>query len=159
MITANEIANFGMAGAEQPKRWALFPILLGLAAPAIVLSIIDARVLLDSSVILQVYIFALLAISAGIFFISVFEKGEVTGISIDRKSRQVVINRTGVFARTEQAVDFVDISAFRFETRCDDDGYETSLPVIALTTKDTIALPAGTTESDLVAMRAFVKLR
>lgn len=42
------------------------------------------------------------------------------------------------------------------DTRYDDDGYYTSVPVLILTTRENVQLPAGTTEADIATLRAML---
>ena len=42
------------------------------------------------------------------------------------------------------------------DTRYDDDGYYTSVPVLILTTRENVQLPAGTTEADIATLREML---
>ena len=65
--------------------------------------------------------------------------------------------KPGHGARAPTKLPFADIATVRTETRYDDDGYQTTLPVLVLTTREIVQLPIGTTESDVATMRAMLR--
>lgn len=154
--TVTDSADFGV-GTSSAHRPALVPILLGLLGPIVVLSVIDIRALANASVIVHVYLFTIFAIALGAYIISVFEPGEITRVSVDRKSRIVQLERTGLLARSTLEIPFVEIATVRVDVTADDDGYETAVPVIVLTTREVLPLPAGTSEVDIATMRQLLK--
>lgn len=149
--------EFGGHAAEAVYRIALAPVLIGLSAPVLVLLLVDAQALGSVNLIIQLYVYALFVIATLLFVISVFDQGEVTRITVEKSAKRVLIERTGMLARSVSELPFSDIASVRMETRCDDDGYETTIPLIVLTTRDTLPMPAGTTESEIAAMRALLK--
>ena len=153
-----ESAEFGIQSDHVAHRHALPPILLGLLAPMLLFMLIDPRALSSISVIAPVYLFAIFIIAGGAYLISVFETGQVTRVTVDRPSRTVVVHRTGVLAKSAMEIAFADIATIRIETRYDDDGYETAMPVLVLSTREAVQLPAGTTAADIAKMRAMLKL-
>jgi hypothetical protein len=152
-----DAVDFGVQTAEGRHAHALVPVLLGLLGPIAVLSIIDIRALANASVIIHIYMFALFVIALGAYIISVFEPGEITRVTVDRKARLVVLERTGLLARKNIEVPFSDIATVRVDVHGDDDGYETAVPVIILTSRDVLPLPAGTSEADVATMRTMLK--
>lgn len=154
---APQTADFGLASDSARGRHALVPILLGMLGPIVVLSVIDIRALANASVIVHVYLFTIFAIALGAYIISVLEPGEITRVAVDRKSRIVSLERTGLLARSTMEVPFSEISTVRIEVHADDDGYETTVPVIVLISREVLPLPAGTTETDLATMRSMLK--
>ena len=114
---------------------------------------------MNVSVVMHIYLAAIFLIAAGAYFISLFETGEVTRVTVNGKTRLVVIERTGLLAKSASEIRFEDIASVRVETRYDDDGYETAIPVIILTTRETVPLPAGTSESEVATMRALLNRR
>ena len=159
MQTSTETAQFGVESENGGARYALPMILLGLLAPALALFIVDPRALMNVSVVMHIYLAAIFLIAAGAYFISLFETGEVTRVTVNGKTRLVVIERTGLLAKSASEIRFEDIASVRVETRYDDDGYETAIPVIILTTRETVPLPAGTSESEVATMRALLNRR
>ena len=138
-------------------RHALVPVLLGLAAPVIVLSLVDPRALASASVILHVYLFLIFAIATTAYIYSVFAPGDITKVTFQKRRRVVIAERAGLFATTRSEILFSDIASVRIENRYDDDGYETPVPVIVLTDHKVLPLPAGTTEADVTAMRGLMR--
>ncbi len=149
--------DFGVESPSTRHQLALAPILMGLAAPVLVLLLIDANALSSASLVIQLYLYAMFAIATGAYIVSIFETGDVTRVTMDRKARLYHVERTGILSKSVHEVPFADVAAVRIETRYDDDGYQTPMPVLVLTTREVVALPAGTTESDVVTMRAMMK--
>ena len=150
-------AHFGVETQEATHRFALVPILIGLSAPALVLLLIDPHALASASLVIQLYLYALFAIATGAYLVSLFDTGEVTRVTMDNKARRFIVERTGMLVKSETEILYADVATIRVETRYDDDGYQTSVPVLVLTTRETVPLPAGTTEGNVVAMRAMMK--
>ena len=96
-------------------------------------------------------------IAALAFVYSVFDPGEITRVTFDKQARQVVADRSGLFATSMIEIPFSDIAAVRIETRYDDDGYESNIPIMVLTGHKVIQLPAGTTAADVAKMRDLMK--
>jgi hypothetical protein len=145
-------------GGDAPSRsLALAPILMGLAAPVLVLLLIDADALSSASLIIQLYLYAMFAVATGAYIVSIFETGDVTGVTMDGPARKFIVERTGLIAKSALEIPYADVAAVRIETRYDDDGYQTAMPVLVLTTREVVPLPAGTTESDVLTMRAMMK--
>ena len=158
--TVEDLANeeFGVeTESTYAGRHALVPVLLGLAAPVIVLSLVDPRALASASVILHVYLFLIFAIATGAYIYSVFAPGDITKVTFQKRQRVVIVERAGLFATTKSEVLFSDIASVRIETHYDDDGYETAVPVIVLTDHKFLQLPAGTTQADVDAMRGLMR--
>lgn len=155
--SANAQEQFGMNGKPRFGRLQLLlPVLIGLSAPVLALLVVDPRALASFSVMIQIYLIALLIIATIAFVISIFDQGDVTNVIFDRTSKIVIIERTGLLARKLTEVPFVDIANIRIETRYDDDGYQAAVPFLTLSTHETIQLPAGTGEVEVAAMRAIL---
>lgn len=135
---------------------ALAPILIGLLAPVMVLFAVDPRALKSASVLLHIYIGAIFVIATIGYIISVIDDGEVTKVSFDKDSRTITVEKTGVVAKKKSVIPFADVASLRMETRYDDDGYKASVPLLVLSTRETIALPAETTDADVAAMRELL---
>jgi hypothetical protein len=147
-------------GVETESRFvgthALVPILIGLMAPVMVLFIVDPRALKSANLLLHIYLFAIFLIATGAYIISVVDKGDVTRVVFDKDARHILIERTGLLARKATEVPFTDVASLRIETRYDDDGYKTQVPLLVLSTRETLELPATLTEADVAAMRTLI---
>lgn len=157
MTGTAKTGQFSVQSSVSTHRHGLPMVLLGLLAPVIVLLIIDPRAVANVSVVAHIYMWALFVIAAFAFLFSVFETADVTSVTFDKPSRSITLERTGSLAKSETSLRFGDVSTVRIESRYDDDGYQTSIPVLVLTTRETIPLPAGTTEQDVIAMRAMLE--
>lgn len=135
---------------------AMGPVLIGLLAPALVLMFLDPRALVSANVLLHIYLGAIFVIATGAYIVSVFDPGRVTRIDLLESERVLALERTGLVAKKTVYIPFSDIASLRIETRYDDDGYKSSVPIIALTTHETIELPEALTEANLVAMRRLI---
>ena len=156
-VPANAHEKFGTEGGSRSGRWhLLLPVLIGLLAPTLALLLVDARALASFSVMIQMYLIAMLIIATGAFVISIFDQGEVTKVVFDKANKVVAVERTGLLATRLTEIPFVDIASIRIETRYDDDGYQAAVPVLTLSSRETIPLPAGTGETEVAAMRAII---
>ena len=152
------LEHFGVeAETGYTGRHALVPVLIGLIAPVLVLSVIDPRALASASVIFHIYLFLIFVVATGAYIYSVVEPGEITRVAFDRQKRQVLLDRSGLFATSTIEIPFSDVSTVRMETRYDEDGYQSEMPVLVLVDHKTMPLPAGTTEADEATMRALMK--
>ena len=155
--SANAQDQFGVDGQTRVGRLhVLMPILVGLVAPVCALLVVDPRALASFSVMIQIYLIALLIIATIAFVISIFDQGDVTKVIFDRANKVVIVERTGLLARKLTEIPFVDIANIRIETRYDDDGYQAAVPFLTLSTHETIPLPVGTGEVEVAAMRAIL---
>lgn len=158
-MTSSAAANeqFGVESeTSYTGRHALVPVLIGLTSPILVISLIDPRALASVSVIFHIYLFLIFVVATGAYIYSVIEPGEITKVTFDKKSRKVMVTRSGLFATTAEEVPFYDIAAVRIEARFDDDGYQTDIPVMVMTDHKTMLLPAGTSEGDVIKIRAIL---
>lgn len=156
MSAGSRNAHFAVTTERSAHAHALPPILLGLLAPMLVFLLIDPRALADASLIAHVYMVAIFVIASIAYFISVFETPESTGLFADRASKLITVEKTGLLARSKLEIPFADVASVRMDTRYDDDGYYTSVPVLILTTRENVPLPAGTTEADIATLRAML---
>lgn len=147
-------------GVESTARLANFhaamPVLIGLAAPIMVLFAIDSRALSSANVLLHLYPLAIFVLGTVVYIINVFDQGDVTKIIFDKPARTLQIERTGLLSKKSEMLDFDDIAHIRMDWHFDDDGYKTAMPQIVLSSHDTIPLPANTTEADIAAMRQII---
>jgi len=157
MQSALQTAPLTVRSSRSLHRHALPPVLLGLLASMLLLLLIDPRALVGASLIAHAYMIAIFVLASAAYLFSLFEAGEVTGAEVDHAHAIVTIERTGLFARSIQKIPFADISTVRMDTRYDNDGYPTSVPVLVLTSHELLPLPTGTTESDIANMRAMLR--
>lgn len=147
-------------GAEGQPRFlashAIAPILIGLMAPALALFVIDPRALNSASVLVHVYLGALFVIATGAYIVTVFDSGEVTRVAFARDRRVIEVERTGLLARKTTEIPFSDVATLRIETRYDDDGYRSDVPLLVLTTHEVLELPATTSAADIATMRGLL---
>lgn len=149
--------TFSVQSVRATTRNLLPTVLICMVAPVLVFLVIDPRAFSSATVIAHVYLPAIFIIAFVAYLISVFEPGEVTSVTIDRPSRAVVVERTGMLAKSAMSLSFMDIATARIEKSFDADGYETSMPVLVLTTREVIEMPEGTTEADVATIRAMLR--
>jgi hypothetical protein len=138
---------------------ALVPILLGLLTPVAVLALLDPRSLVHASLLINIYLFAAMTISTGVFLLSVFRPGEVISVTFDQATEQAEFVMSGTFAHKVLHVPFAKIAGAVVDVQYDDDGYKYLMPIVKLTSGQLIGLPAGTTEDDVADIRATLHLQ
>lgn len=156
MSSSSESISFSFEADAAKRLHAIGPVLIGLLAPVLVLMLVDARALGSASVLMHVYLGAIFVIATIAYVISVFDPGEVTRVDFLAKDRVVEVERTGLVAKKIVAIPFSDIATLRIETRYDDDGYRRDVPLIVLTTHETVELPETATEAEVSAMRRLI---
>ena len=122
--------NFSIQTENAPRRSILPLILFALAAPVLVLIAVDPRAFSSATVIAYIYLPAIFVVAMVAFLISVFETGDVTSVTIDKPTRTVTVVRSGMLAKSAISLPFAEVITARIETRYDDDGYKTLLPVL-----------------------------
>lgn len=157
MANSDQI-TFAVEGGStaSARQHAIAPILIGLLAPVLVLLTIDPRALGSATVLLHIYLGAIFIIATIAYIISVFDGGQVTQITVLEDERALAVELTGLVAKKTIMVPFRDVASLRVETRYDDDGYRSDIPLIVLTTRQVIELPESLAEADLAAMRRFI---
>lgn len=156
MSSSSESISFSFEADAARRLHAIAPVLIGLMAPVLVLLLVDARALGSASVLLHVYLGAIFVIATIAYIIGVFDPGEVTRVDFLAKERAIEVERTGLVAKKSVVIPFSDIATLRIETRYDDDGYRRDVPLIVLTTHETIELPQTATEAEVAAMRRLI---
>jgi hypothetical protein len=157
MLGTAQSAKYSVQSERAASRNVLPTVLLAMVGPVLVFLVIDPRAFSSASVIGHVYLPAIFIISCIAYLISVFETGEVTSITIDKPGRTVAVERTGMLARSVLVLPFAEVATARIESRYDDDGYQTAMPVLVLATREIIPMPAGTTEADVTTIRAMLQ--
>ena len=157
MSAGSRNVHFAVTTERAAHAHALAPVLLGLLAPMLLFLIIDPRALRDASLIAHIYLVVIFVIASVAYLISVFETPESTGLLADQTDRQITVEKTGLLSRSKIEIPFADVASVRMDTRYDDDGYYTSMPVLVLKTRETVQLPVGTTEADIATLRAMLQ--
>ena len=156
MSNSSDSISFSFEPETGNRFHAIAPVLIGLLAPVLVLMLIDSRALGSASVLLHVYLGAIFVIATGAYIVSVFDPGEVTRVDFRAKERVIEVERTGLVAKKTAVIPFTDVATLRIETRYDDDGYRRDVPLIVLTTRETVELPDSTTEAEVGAVRRLI---
>lgn len=153
MSAASRNVHFAVTTERSGHVHALPPVLLGLLAPMLLFLLLD---LTNASIIAHVYLIAIFVIASAAYLISIFETPESTSMIADQGRQLITVEKTGLLARNNIEIPFSDVASVRMETRYDDDGYYTSLPILVLTTRGTVQLPTGTTDSDIATLRTML---
>lgn len=156
MSNSAEGISFSFEADTAKRMHAIAPVLIGLMAPVLVLMLVDSRALGSASVLLHVYLGAIFVIATGAYIVSVFDPGEVTRVDFIAKDRVIEVERTGLVAKKTTVIPFTDVASLRVETRYDDDGYRRDVPLLVLTTRETVELPETATEAEVAAMRRLI---
>ncbi len=138
---------------------ALVPILIGLSVPLLLFSLFDPRALGNVRFVLHIVMFAIAAVAAVVFFLSIVDPGHVVQAVFDPSRRTADLVRSGAFANNILTIPFDRITAVRLETAYDDDGYQQQVPLVVLAGRETHRLPAGTTADDIAAIKALIGRR
>lgn len=115
------------------------------------------RVLADAPLIAWVSMTAVFVTASAAAIISIVEPGEAISVTIDKARGLVVLEQSGLFARSVRHVRFQEIETFRIESRTDKGGFVAAIPMIVLKSQRTLPLPAGTSETDIASMREMVR--
>lgn len=148
--------QFAVRSERAAHRHALPPILIGMLAPMVLFLLIDPLALTNASLIAHVYMCTIYFAASAAYLISLFETGEVTSATVDRPSKTIIVERTGLLAKSTTEIAFADVAAVRVESHYDDDGHQTTRPVLVLSSRDIVPLPANATEADIATMRAML---
>lgn len=138
---------------------ALVPILIGLSLPILLFSVFEPRALANGRLVLHLVMLGVVLIAATVFFLSLVNPGNVVQAVFDPAKRTVELVRSGAFANNILSIPFDRIASVRIETTYDDDGYQQRVPLIVLTDREAHRLPAGTTETDVAAIRTLLVRR
>lgn len=153
MSAASRNEHFAVKMERSSHVQALPSVLLGLLAPMLLFLLAD---LADASIVAYVYLVAIFVIASAAYLISIFETLESTSMIADQHRQLITVEKTGLLARKSIEIPFSNVTTVRMETRYDDDGYYTSLPILVLTSRETVQLPTGTTDSDIATLRTML---
>lgn len=138
---------------------ALVPMLLGLTAPCALLFMIDPAALRDIRIWIFLIMVVVLVVAGAIFVLSLLNPGTTVAATFNSATRRADFIRSGTFANTVYTVPFSRIVSVRLETVYDDDGYQSSVPVIVLTPHEEIELPRDLGAADVDSIRAMLGMR
>lgn len=138
---------------------AVAPIILGLAAPFLVMSLIAPDALAHIQFMTSLLLISALVACIFIYGVSVLAPGPVTALRVDGKKRRLTVERCGIFANKLREIDCRKIHVLKLIQNFDRDGYGTVEPIAVLRSKEVVQLPAGTTEQHLQALRTVIGCR
>lgn len=146
------------AGAVSRLGRAVAPVIIGLAAPILVMLVIDPSALKHARFLVVAVLMPILFVAIGLYIYSVLNPGAVRGLVADMASRQVEIIQANLFAARKTAIPFADIASARVIHGYDPDGYPVSIAELLLRNGDRIELPAETTEAEVQELRRALGL-
>jgi hypothetical protein len=138
-------------------RW-LPPAILGLCAPMVAGLMVFPRLIDEARFFIAVVLCALVVICAIAYTLSVLNPGPITGLDVDRKTRQIGLVREGLFAVSTRQIAFEDVQDLRMASRSDDDGYAIDVPILRLRSGESLTLPAAITSADITGARRLLGL-
>ncbi len=147
----------GEAAATYAGGHALVPVLIGLAAPAIVISVVDQQGLLRVSTMLPIYLAVLFVAAATVFILNVLIRGAVLSAEFDPKGSVARLTRTGFLAVRQEEIPLARIALAEVGTLYDRDGYPRDVARLILESGEVIALPADTTETDSAVINQMAR--
>jgi hypothetical protein len=155
---ANLVLGETQTSSLGAMRW-ISPVILGLCAPMVLGLMMFPGLVEDARFVIGAVLAALVFVCAAAYTLSVVNPGNVTGLTLERSSRQIALMREGMFAVTTQYIAFEDVADLRLARRSDDDGY--AIDVAELTTREgvTLILPASVTAANVVAARRVIGLQ
>jgi hypothetical protein len=136
----------------------LSPILLGLAAPMLVIGLIDPAGLRPGRVMVFALLGSLFLVATVLFAVSLLWQGEITAVVFDKQRRKIEFVQSGLLANISVEVHFDQVAAIGVAARFDRDGYPFTQAEIELRDGQRVALPAGTTTETIAAARRALGL-
>jgi hypothetical protein len=133
-------------------RW-LSPALIGLTLPMIAGLMLMPGAIVHARGALVIVLTMLMLLCIGAYGLSVLNPGPVTGLLIDRSTRQIELISEGTFASRVRTLSFDDVVDVRLAKRYDDDGYAQDVSELRLHDGETVALPATITAADIAVAR------
>ena len=146
------------AGSSGVNMHALSPILIGLAAPFVLLFVIQPAMMEHVSFVATLLMTAVFVISAGIYVHSVLSPGKIVAAAFDPAGQTVTLVRAGRFAISNREIHFKDVAGVGMSVDYDDDGYPTRTAELRLRDGRIFNLPEGTEESHILSLREVLGL-
>jgi hypothetical protein len=147
--------------SNEPSRFNLHmlsPILLGLATPMVVISLLDPAGVMHGRLLVVGMLVSIFAVAVVLFALSLLWQGEVTTVIFDTKSRRVEFVQSGLLANSSVEVHFDQVVALGVASRFDRDGYPFTQAEIQLRDGQRVALPPGTRPETIAAARKALGL-
>lgn len=132
---------------------ALSPILIGLAAPFVLLFVIEPAMMEHVSFIATLLLSAVFVISAGVYVHSVLSPGKIVAAAFDPDGQTLTLFRAGRFATSNREIHFKDIAGVGMSVDYDGDGYPMRSAELRLRDGRVFILPEGTEESHILSLR------
>jgi hypothetical protein len=154
------LAGDGGAGAVASglNLHAIAPILIGLAAPVIVLSLMSPAFLAHARFLILALLCGLFLVATVLFAMSLLLHGPLSALSIDTEGRAIELVYSGMFANKGVQIPFSDIASLKLTTHYDDDGYRFAAPELVLRNGSRMLLPIAASEMELQAARRLIGL-
>ena len=146
------------AGAVGRLARATMPLMIGLAAPLVLMMVIDPTALRHTQFLIVAILIPMLIAAVGIYAYSVLNPGEICGVVVDPAARKVQLVQANLFAARHVDLPFAEISGARVVMGYDRDGYATTRAELMLRSGDRVALPAGTAEPQVRALKLALGL-
>lgn len=147
------------AGAASRFGRAASPVIIGLAAPILLMLIIDPSALKHARFLVVAVLMPMLFVAIGLYVYSVLDPGDVRGVVADIANRRLDVIQSNYFATRKTVVPFADIAGAKLVHGYDPDGYPMSVAEVVLVNGDRFALPPETTEADMKDLRAALRLK
>lgn len=142
------------AGAMTRIGRAASPVIIGLAAPILLMMVIDPGALKHARFLVMAVLMPMLFVAVGLYIYSVLDPGEVRGVVADIAQRRLEIVQANLFATRKTTVPFSDIVSARLVHGYDPDGYPLSVAEVLLESGERIVLPPETSEAEMQALRS-----
>ncbi len=138
---------------------AISPMLLGLAAPFVLLLVLAPAAFISLGVAALAILMLIMVAATIIFVHGLLTSGRIAAVAFDRDRRAVDIVETGTFSRSVQTMPFSEVSALRASPHYDRDGYRYVTTELVLRSGETLLLPVAPTEQELRAVRIMLAER
>jgi hypothetical protein len=146
------------AGGGSVNLHIMSPILIGLAAPFVLLYIVQPLAMAQVAFVATPVMLAVFVLSAGIYVHSVLSPGEIVAALFDPAGRTVTLVRAGRFGVSNREVHFSDIANIGMTVDYDNDGYPIRSAELRLLGGRIFRLPEGTEESHILSVREVLGL-
>lgn len=133
------------------------PMILGLAAPILVMMLIDPSILRHASFLLLAILVPMLLVAVGIYAFSVINPGDLAGVIADAQRQEVDLLHANAFAIRRTTIAFEDISNVRLIAAYDRDGYATERGELLLQNGERVLLPVGIDGAEINALKGIIR--
>lgn len=133
------------------------PMILCLAAPILVMMLIDPSILRHASFLLLAILVPMLLVSVGIYIFSVLNPGDIAGVIADAGRREVDLLHANAFATRRTTIAFADIANVRLIAAYDRDGYATERGELLKVNGERVLLPVGIDGAEISALKGIIR--